>query len=367
MKILFSQLRWLKHVSGPWTIEPFYLGFLTFFMVASLYSIHENSSPTYFNSGVILRPAVSTAIALLTLLQLRIMIRLIPSYTRRFSTYLFILSIQAFTIWSWVILMRSIFPDLHSGTMALLSPIPLIRFLFTFLTVNAFIGLSRERLMNALSEKEEMLKIVDQQGRLLLNHDESTRSEISAFLHDRVQSSLVTACLELQEISMLATDEIKVEINRVIHALENLRSNEVRSASQTLSPAVGNEDLATSIKLMGEIYAPNMIVNVNIASDIEDLPQPMHRELFLGIYRIVEQSFLNAHIHGRAREFEVRIARIANSVHLITRNDGTPLVGDFKNGLGTAIINSWVRTLNGSWELGSNADSEAELRVVLPL
>lgn len=361
--------RFGKYLSliGPWPIEPFYLGFLTFFMVASLYSLDEGPSHDHSLLEVFLRPIFSTVIALLTMAQLKIAIRIFKSYEKRLEIYLGILLIQSFSIWSWVVLFRYLFPVIHASFTAFLSPLPLIRFLFTLLCINGFIGLSRAKLTSALEAKESALRTVENQRNQLLEYDEATRAKFSEFLHDRVQSSLVTACLELQDIQKGSPGEVASEITRVIQLLENLRSVEVRNASQTLSPAIGNADLYTSISLMAQSYAPQIKLTFPYSPEVDAMQRGANRELLLGIYRITEQAFLNSHIHGNANNFTVSISIASDYLVLRVENDGSSIPDETQKGLGTAIINSWVKTLNGTWTIENHGPGKVVLEAVLPL
>lgn len=363
MNPLLDRCRRYFRLVGPWPIEPFYLGFLTFFMVASLYSLGENANHTHSAGEIALRPIFSTVIAYLTMGQLILAVRFFKNYISNIWVYLSILVVQSFSIWSWIVLFRELFPEIHSSFTAFLSPLPVFRFFFTLACINAFIGLSRARLSTALAEKEEILKVVENQSALLLQYDEKTRAELSEFLHDRVQSSLVTACLELQEIRSRGNEEISEDISKVINALENLRAVEVRNASQTLSPAIGNADIATSIKLMADSYAPQIKLKIHESPNLDELQKKSQPELFLGIYRIVEQGFLNAHIHGNAKTFDISLELSQDALKLILVNDGTPLATHRGNGLGSAIINSWVRNLGGEWSISNTHDQKVALTV----
>lgn len=352
---------------GPWPIEPFYLGFLTFFMVASLYSLGDVTNHSYLTLNALIRPIFSTLIALLTLVQLRILIRVFPNYLHNIWIYLSILTFQAFSIWSWIVLLRNIFPTIHSSFASFLSPVPVFRFLFTLLCINGFIGLSRSKLTQALEGKEEVLKLVEDQRNLLLEYDEKTRSNLSEFLHDRVQSSLVTACLELQDIQQRVTGDTKNEIRKVINSLENLRAIDVRNASQALSPAIANADLQTSISVMAESYAPHIEIRFESALEVERIQGLSDKDIFLAVYRIIEQAFLNSHIHGKSTKFNIRLSIMEKHLLLQASNDGAALKDEVKPGLGTAIINAWVRSLRGKWKIENNSQGEVVLEVQLPL
>lgn len=364
-RFLIKFVKKLLHFVGPWPIQASYLAALTFFMVASLYSLGAKKN-IYFSWDAIERPIFSGLIAAFAYCQLRLMTFLIKKYRESLSIYLSILLVQSFLVWAWIVLFRNIFPSINSSYTAFLSPIPVIRFLFTYLCINAFIGVSRAKLEKALKEKEATLQLVESQRNLLLEYDEMTRKKLSEFLHDRVQSSLVASCLELQEVARNVDHSSKVRISEIIDSLERLRSVDVRSASQTLSPAVGNADLHTSVTTMTTEYAPYINVNFSDLSEVERLQLESNPNLFLGIYRIIEQSFLNCAIHGKAKNFEISITSTLNEIILKTSNDGALLSKMTKEGLGTAIINSWVRTLKGSWMLQNSTNGCVELVVVLP-
>ena len=365
-KLVLNQLKKLIRVVGPWPITPIYMGWLTFFMVASLYSLSTNVANSTPIANAVLRPLFSTIIAVLTLVQLKLVTKYFSKYLKKFGFYLCIFIVQSFSIWAWIVLFRNLFPSIHSSSTPLLSLLPIIRFGFTFLVINAFIGVSSARLSKALEEKEETLELVEHQRNLLLEYDETTRKNLSAFLHDRVQSSLVTACLELQEISRQVDYDSQESIAIIIESLEKLRSVDVRSASQTLSPAAGNADLITSITVMTQDYAPSINVSFSNTEEIEKLQLESQPNLFLAIYRIVEQSFLNSAIHGKARNFNIDINADESNLYLITTNDGAPAPTPIKGGLGTAIVNSWVMSLNGQWELINTQLHGVELKVQLP-
>jgi len=367
MKSPHKLIRGLISSIGPWPIEPFHLGFLTALMVASIYSLGEEVSSVHSTKAIFIRPAFSVFIALLTIVQLMLTLRIVKNYQKSLSLYLLILAIQSFSIWSWIVLFRYLFPEIHASFTTFLSPLPMLRFLFTLLSVNAFIGLSRKKLSIALAEKQDALRVVETQRNQLLEYDERNRAHLSEFLHDRVQSSLVTACLKLQEVARRSEPSVATDTKKVIAALEELRAVDVRNVSQTLSPAVGNADLHTSIALMVQSYAPQIDVTYNMSAALERVNSQTHPELFLGIYRITEQSFLNSHIHGNAIHFELKIIVSDEILTLTTRNNGRPLPSRSEMGLGTAIINSWVRKLNGTWSLTNLANGEVELEAVLPL
>ena len=362
-----KNIRRLFRVAGPWPIEAKYLGALTFFLVASLYSLEAHGHQAIFSGGVLLRPLLSLAVALLAWMQLSFLNKSIPRCANNSLCYFLVLGIHSFLVWSWIVLFRNLIPEIKAGTAAFASPVPVIRFYFTYACMNALIGHSRRQLSIALEEKGETLKLVESQRTLLLDYDETMRKRLSEFLHDRVQSSLVTACFELQSIQKNLEGNQRDEVSRVIQKLETLRAVDVRNASQTLTPPVGNADLATSISVMAEQYAPHIKVKLIEDPALETLGEDSSSEISLGIYRIIEQALLNATIHGKATEIEVRICRSGSNYLLDIKNDGAPLLDVQKPGLGTAIINAWVRSLKGEWSITNSDTSHVTLTAILPV
>lgn len=353
-------------LAGPWPIEARYLGALTFFLIASYYSLENSANHQIFSRGVFLRPALSAALAAISWLQLTILSRATARYSENSFIYFSTLAFHSFVIWSWLVLFRNIFPDIKAGTTAFASPVPIIRFFFTYLCVNAIIGHSRQQLFKALAEKQETLKVVESQRTLLLESDEKMRRHLSEFLHDRVQSSLVTACLELQSVQKTLDGDERDEISKVIQKLETLRAVDVRNASQALTPPLGNADLSTSISVMAEQYAPQVKVTLHDDLALETLGEPGSKEVSLGIYRIIEQALLNAMIHGKATNAFIRITHSNSNFLIDITNDGLPLSENMKPGLGTAIINAWVRSLKGEWTISNSKDSHVTVSVILP-
>ena len=362
-----SKFRRLWKLVAPWPIESAYLGSLSFFMVASLYSLGDTHSSTFFSPNALIRPLFSLLVAVLTFGQLFLVKKYLPAAASQRSLYFMVLTFQSFCIWSWIVLLRNIFPSIVPSTTAFLSPIPVIRFLFTMICFNAFIGYSKAKLTEALQANIETLRIVENQRNMLLEYDEKTRRQIAEFLHDRVQSSLVTACFELQRIRRNLGEEFKGDIDEIINKLERLRAIEVRNASHTLAPAVGNVDLATSVQVMGNEYAPHAKIIFKDVPNLEELQKKSPTDLFLGLYRIIEQSFLNAIIHGQATLIEVEIIESRGRLLLKIENNGQLLPPELHDGLGTAIIDSWVRTLKGDWRIENSSNGRVVVSADFPI
>ena len=228
------------------------------------------------------------------------------------------------------------------------------------LIIQAIIGTLLERLQRQVDATQAALDIVEAQAEALLEADEEVRRSVATLLHDRVQGGLLAACLRLQSAAE-ASPTTRDELDRVIHELEQLRSLDVRRAVRTLSPSLKDVDLETAISEMVEPYLPALAVTVSIPRGAIDDPH-----LRLGAYRIIEQGLLNAIAHGQARHVAISIARLPGEIEIIVRDDGHGVDPRHASGFGTTLIDTWCRTLGGSWSLMPGREKGAVLTARLP-
>jgi signal transduction histidine kinase len=156
-------------------------------------------------------------------------------------------------------------------------------------------------------------------------------------------------------------------LRRSIDRLETLRSIDVRRAARALSPSLGDFlDLRSAIEELAAHYAPSMSVAVSVATDVEGGGAYASQWSRLGAYRIIEQALLNAAVHGRARTCDVRVTRVPGErLEIAVSDDGRGLASHRIPGLGTAVITTWTRVLDGTWSLSAAEGGGAVLRAEL--
>ena len=76
-------------------------------------------------------------------------------------------------------------------------------------------------------------------------------------------------------------------------------------------------------------------------------------DVLLASYRIVEQGILNSAVHGSATRCEVRISEDDGRVRVRVTDNGRG-VSTTTPGLGSALITTWTRVLDGEWSLTSD-------------
>jgi len=217
-----------------------------------------------------------------------------------------------------------------------------------------------ERLSGANSLVSQLK--IDQKN--LVEAEELVRQQASAFLHDHVQSDLMVIALELKGSLNRPKGEVESIISRSIQSLEKIRSVDVRNLVQLLSPNFEVDGLKGSLNFLALQYRPSMAVELMV----DDAAQALNDQVRLGIYRIVEQSLLNALLHGPAKRVLVTLSIADPSViRLEVSDDGPGLALDSGSvGVGTAIIDSWVGILNGLKEIDSAPGHGYRLQVTIP-
>jgi signal transduction histidine kinase len=223
----------------------------------------------------------------------------------------------------------------------------------------AVVGSVFARIQKASDTAQDALQTVVAQRRLLLESEERVRGQVAAFLHDRVQTDLVSIALRVRATIGQTPEVMTRELNSVIAELERVRSQEVRRASRQLSPNLATVSFDAALRDLAESYRPAMAVDINVHESVANrIEQCDDDTRATGLYRICEQGLLNAAIHGHATECSIQITLTPRDelvLHLI--DNGVGLQGkSVQPGMGSTVISAWVESLRGEWSLEQAAD-----------
>ena len=198
----------------------------------------------------------------------------------------------------------------------------------------------------------------------LIKADEAVRDQTSRFLHDRVQSDLMVVGMKLRSIAGRSSNDVNEVIDRAISRLENTRTSDLKNLVQILAPNFQAGGLASALDNLLEQYRTTMDVSVVIDKETEQWDS----KVLLGIFRITEQSILNALVHGPAKKVQIEISTDNSGTSTLTISDDGPGVSieDISSGVGTAIIDSWVGLLHGFKEIDSEPGHGYRLQVRFP-
>lgn len=220
--------------------------------------------------------------------------------------------------------------------------------------MNAVVGSVIVRFQKESTAARAALETVVVQRRLILESEERVRGEVAAFLHERVQTDLVSIGLRIRAALPLPPDEMTRELEATMAELERVRFHEVRKASRQLSPNLDQVSLDTALRDLADAYRPGMTVTVDVsAAASRVLKAPGSAARATGIYRICEQGLLNAAIHGHANACLIRVAlEDSDSLKLTLDDNGVGLpLSAVVPGMGSTVISAWVESLQGQWSL----------------
>ena len=244
----------------------------------------------------------------------------------------------------------------------------ILRFMVMLGIVMAVSGAVVARLQAQIQATQQALDLVRDQQMLMLEADEAARRQVATLLHDRVQAGLIAACLELQMIAQRQSPEEQQRLRGVIDRLEDLRALDVRRAARALSPSLEDVDLQSALEELAAQYEPSVDTTVHVDAAIEDQRAELDPEIPLAVYRIVEQALLNAVTHGQAQHVHIEVSMLRDHLVITVSDDGRGISSAVQGtGLGSAVIETWTRELNGSWSLDSTHDGGAVLTAHLAL
>ncbi len=231
---------------------------------------------------------------------------------------------------------------------------------------NIYISINRE-----IEAKRAALTLVQAQNKVLIESEERSRATVANFLHDRVQTALVTVTMQLSEIAKKVSASERTKLNSIIAEMEHIRGVDVRTAAQRLSPDLSIVGLAAALQLSADAVKPAIRSKFFISTGAKEWAKsdPSRAQVHLGIYRIVEQAIINAAVHGRAQNIQIYmdIDQSKKIFILDVINDGQAVSENVLPGSGTAITSGWLSILNGESSLSNTDEGKVKFHLEVPL
>jgi signal transduction histidine kinase len=242
-----------------------------------------------------------------------------------------------------------------------ISPLGLLINVPVYLVVLSLLHQSERLIRVRLIRAGSQISKLKSDRKLLIESDEEIRRQVAQYLHDRVQSDLMVAVIQLRSLNLKSTEERESEIESVFEKLERLRSVDLSRLSQILAPNFSMGGLPGSLQVLIEQYNQNFETSLIVDPDLGNIDD----SAMLGIYRIVEQALLNTITHGPATNVEIVVKRVSPKiVHVRLKDDG-PGSDSSHVGVGTTIIDSWVDQMDGEKEIMTAPGQGYELLVKL--
>lgn len=223
-----------------------------------------------------------------------------------------------------------------------------LRSIIVVLTVAAVVGNLTAHLERQVAATEQALALARQHQLQLLSADEDARRQVAILLHDRVQAGLILACLELRALARDLTVAQSELLEPTLRRLEELRAVDVRNAVRVLSPNLDDVDLQTALEELAMQFETVLDVEVRVDVEVDRARVLLGPRMLLASYRIIEQALLNSAVHAQASTVLVTVARSGSGVLIQVTDDGLGIRSEDR-GLGTTIITTWTRALDGRW------------------
>ncbi|MEY4136312.1 MAG: hypothetical protein RL205_440 [Actinomycetota bacterium] len=245
-------------------------------------------------------------------------------------------------------------PQLPAGTQAY--PATVLRSFIVLVFVSAVLGSVNSRLTRRARETEEALSLAREQQIRLITADEEARRQVAVLLHDRVQAGLIASCLELQALAGDLGPDAAQRLEPMISRLEQIRSFDVRGAARVLSPNLEDIDLQTALEELALQYEATLVIDIEVDPALDLDRTILGSGLPLAAYRIVEQGLLNAAMHSGGSRVEIRLVRTPRGCLVRVADDGVGISADVGSGLGTTVVTTWSRAMQGEWHWESGID-----------
>ena len=225
------------------------------------------------------------------------------------------------------------------------SPALFVVALVMFLLALALIHRAERTILKRLEAAKKLVKQLKLDREELIGADELVREQTSRFLHDRVQSDLMVVGMKLRSIAGKSTEDVNEVIEASITRLEGTRTHDLRNLVQILAPNFEAGGIKQALSILAVQYQDSM----KVFTEIDDRSERLSPKELLGAFRIVEQSLINALMHGPATQVLISLKTNESGTSELSVSDNGPGM-DFTNvtgGTGTAIIDSWIGILEG--------------------
>jgi signal transduction histidine kinase len=251
--------------------------------------------------------------------------------------------------------------DLDLSEIWNITPLGLLINVPVYLIVLSLLHQSEKLIRLRLERVSSQVSKLKSDRKLLVESDEEIRRQVAQYLHDRVQSDLMVALIQLRSLNHKSDQERESEIESIFEKLDRLRSVDLSKLSLILAPNFSMGGLFGSLEILIEQYNQNFKTSLTLDPDLGNIDD----SAMLGIYRIIEQALLNTITHGPAANVDIEVKREGREiVHVQVRDDG-PGADSTHVGVGTTIIDSWVDQMNGEKEIVTAPAQGYELLVKL--
>lgn len=195
---------------------------------------------------------------------------------------------------------------------------------------------------------------------------EKEREDLGKELHDNINQLLATSKLYL---GMTATpDEKNQQFLTTASGYIDTAIQEIRKLSRSLvAPTLARSTLPGSIKELTETIGIASELTIQLITD-EYKEEKIDHDTKLMLYRIVQEQLNNILKHAKAKNIQIQLSVLSETIILIIQDDGTGFdTTKTSAGIGLRNISSRAEFLNGTVQIVSSPGNGCTLEVNIPI
>jgi signal transduction histidine kinase len=223
---------------------------------------------------------------------------------------------------------------------------------------------ARDRFRELAQNREELQRL----SARLVDVQESERLSIARELHDEVGQSLGALLVGLGHLESRVPPEL-TDVRSELHHMKSVAEQTVRTVRNMallLRPSM-LDDLGLAAALDWQGREVSRLGNMEVEVYADDVPEDLHADVKLCIYRLVQEALNNAARHADARNAHVRVEHVEDSVVVSVRDDGRGFDPSRSRGMGILGMEERVRNLGGRLFIDSRPGAGTLVRAELPL
>lgn len=230
----------------------------------------------------------------------------------------------------------------------------------------------RLKACETLKESEQQIR---QLSSRLLGAQEIERKRISMELHDELGQALNVMKLRVRVVERgLRTDQgsMRADCEGLLEYMDQI-IEDVRRLSLNLSPTV-LEDLGLTSALQWLVSNLTKMPGIKTTADITEIDHLFHRNHWITIYRVIQESLTNIVKHAQAEKVSVNIRRQDHKVVFCLDDDGIGFDPEQAfahetpdKGFGLSTMSERVRMLGGVFDLWSREGKGTRITFSIPI
>ena len=203
-------------------------------------------------------------------------------------------------------------------------------------------------------------EVLQQLAKRLWAQQESEKAKLSRELHDGIGQLLTGLTRRLQALSS-TSPEITT-----LHAIAEMALNDVRQLSRLMSPTI-LDDLGLKPAL--NWLCRNLLSEESIEYQTDiDIPADLSKDISILLFRIAQETLVNAIKHSEASFIELSINYHHNVVRLDITDDGKGFDNShIEPGIGLSSIRDRAKAFNATLEIDSAVGQGTRTTVTVPI